>query len=99
MINVKPEDLNSFTPQAMIAYKFMVKADREDPINIAMAEVIKEQARAEKIENDRRANPDEKSERMATAYSNLSIGIYGTDYPKLDEEQQKHIDELAQKCI
>lgn len=99
MINVKPEDLNSFTPQAMIAYKFMVKADREDPINIAMAEVIKEQARAEKIENDRRANPDEKSERMATAYSNLSMGIYGVDYPKLDEEQQKHIDELAQKCI
>ena len=99
MINVKPEDLNSFTPQAMIAYKFMIKADREDPINIAMAEVIKEQARAEKIENDRRANPDEKSERMAMAYSNLSIGIYGVDYPKLDEEQQKHIDELAQKCI
>lgn len=99
MISVKPEDLNNMSPQAMIAYKFMVKADREDPINIAMAEVVKEQARAEKIENDRRANPDEKSERMAAAYSNLSMGIYGVDYPKLDEDQQKHIDELAQKCI
>lgn len=99
MINVKPEDLNSFTPQAMIAYKFMVKADREDPINIAMAEVIKEQARSEKIDNDRKASPDDKSERMAKAFANLSKGIYGLPYGKLDEEQQKHIDELAQKCI
>lgn len=99
MINVKPEDLNNFTPQAMIAYKFMVKADREDPVNIAMAEVIKEQARSEKIDNDRRANPDEKSERMAAAFTNLSKGIYGISYAELDEDAQKHIDELAKMCL
>lgn len=99
MINVKPEDLNNFTPQAMIAYKFMVKADREDPLNIAMSEVIKEQARSEKIDNDRRANPDDKSERLAAAYANLAKGIYGVSYAELDEDAQKHVDGLAQLCI
>lgn len=99
MINIKPEDLNNFTPQAMIAYKFMVKADREDPINIAMSEVIKEQARAEKIDNDRKANPDDKSERMAAAFTNLAKGIYGVSYQDLDEDAQKHVDELAKLCI
>ena len=99
MISIKPEDLNTMSPQAMIAYKFMVKADREDPINIAMAEVVKEQARAEKIENDRRANPDDKSERMAAAFANLSKGIYGVSYTELDEEAQKHVNELAKLCI
>ena len=99
MISIKPEDLNTMSPQAMIAYKFMVKADREDPINIAMAEVVKEQARSEKIENDRKANPDDKSERLATAFNNLAKGIYGVSYPELDEEAQKHVNELAQLCI
>lgn len=99
MISFKPEDLNNLSPQAMIAYKFMVKADREDPINIAMAGVIKEQARAEQIENDRRANPDDKSERMAAAFANLSKGIYGVSYKELDEEAQKHVDELAKMCL
>ena len=99
MISIKPEDLNSMSPQAMIAYKFMVKADREDPINIAMAEVVKEQARGEQIENDRKANPDDKSERMAAAFANLAKGIYGVSYPELDEEAQKHVNELAQLCI
>lgn len=98
MISIKPEDLNNMSPQAMIAYKFMVKADREDPINIAMAEVIKEQARGEQIENDRKANPDEKSERMAAAYANLAKGIYGIKYAELDEADQKHVDELAKLC-
>ena len=99
MISIKPEDLNTMSPQAMIAYKFMVKADREDPINIAMAEVVKEQARSEKIENDCKANPDDKSERLATAFANLAKGIYGASYPELDEEAQKHVNELAQLCI
>lgn len=99
MITIKPEDLNNLSPQAMIAYKFMVKADREDPINVSMAEVIKEQARGEQIDNDRKADPDGKSKRLAAAYANLSKGIYGVDYGNLDEAQQKHIDELAQKCI
>lgn len=98
MISIKPEDLSNMSPQAMIAYKFMVKADREDPINIAMAEVVKEQARAEKIENDRRANPDDKSERLAAAFTNLSKGIYGISYAELDEDAQKHVNELAQLC-
>lgn len=99
MISIKPEDLNTMSPQAMIAYKFMVKADREDPINIAMAEVVKEQARSEKIENDRKANPDDKSERLATAYANLAKGIYGVRYPDLDDDAKKHVNELAQLCI
>lgn len=99
MINVKPEDLNNLSPQAMIAYKFMVKADREDPINIAMAEVVKEQARGEQIENDRKANPDDKSERMAAAFANLAKGIYGVKYADLDDEAKKHVDELAKLCI
>lgn len=99
MITIKPEDLNNMSPQAMIAYKFMVKADREDPINIAMAEVVKEQARTEKIDNDRKANPDDKSERLAAAFANLAKGIYGVSYPELDEEAQKHVNELAQLCI
>lgn len=99
MISIKPEDLNTMSPQAMIAYKFMVKADREDPINIAMAEVVKEQARTEKIDNDRKANPDDKSERLAAAFANLAKGIYGVSYPELDEEAQKHVNELAQLCI
>lgn len=99
MINVKPEDLNNLSPQAMIAYKFMVKADREDPINIAMAEVVKEQARGEQIENDRKANPDDKSERMAAAFANLAQGIYGVKYADLDDEAKKHVDELAKLCI
>lgn len=99
MINVKPEDLNNLSPQAMIAYKFMVKADREDPINIAMAEVVKEQARGEQIENDRKANPDDKSERMAAAFANLAKGIYGVKYADLDDEAKKHVNELAKLCI
>ena len=99
MISIKPEDLNNMSPQAMIAYKFMVKADREDPINTAMAEVVKEQARTEKIDNDRKANPDDKSERLAAAFANLAKGIYGVSYPELDEEAQKHVNELAQLCI
>lgn len=99
MISIKPEDLNTMSPQAMIAYKFMVKADREDPINIAMAEVVKEQARSEKIENDRKANPDDKSERLAKAYANLAQGIYGVSYSALDDDAKKHVDELAQLCI
>lgn len=99
MISIKPEDLNTMSPQAMIAYKFMVKADREDPINIAMAEVVKEQARTEKIDNDRKANPDDKSERLAAAFANLAKGIYGVSYQELDEEAQKHVNELAQLCI
>lgn len=99
MISFKPEDMNNLSPQAMIAYKFMVKADREDPINIAMAEVVKEQARTEQIENDRRANPDDKSERLAAAYANLAQGIYGVKYADLDEAAQKHVDELAKLCI
>ena len=99
MINVKPEDLNNLSPQAMIAYKFMVKADREDPINIAMAEGVKEQARGEQIENDRKANPDDKSERMAAAFANLAQGIYGVKYADLDDEAKKHVDELAKLCI
>lgn len=99
MINFKPEDLNNLTPQGMIACKIISKEDRDNPINIAMAEVIKEQARAEKIDNDRKADPDNKSKRMAAAYSNLSTGIYGIEYGKLDEDQRKHIDELAKMCI
>ena len=99
MISIKPEDLNNLSPQAMIAYKFMVKADREDPINIAMAEVVKEQARGEQIENDRKANPDDKSERLAAAYANLAKCIYGVKYADLDDEAKKHVNELAKLCI
>lgn len=99
MINIKPEDLNNLSPQAMIAYKFLSKVDRDDPINIAMAESIKEQARSEKIDNDRKVNPDIVAQKFAAVVNSLSLGIYKVGYPELDDDAKKHVDEMATKLI
>ena len=99
MISIKPEDLNNLSPQAMIAYKFLSKVDRDDPINIAMAESIKEQARYEKIDNDRKVNPDEVAKKFAAVVTTLSTDIYKVDYSKLSDDDRKHVDEMASKLI
>lgn len=52
MINIKPEDLSNLPPQGTIADKVLSRAYRDNPINIAMDEILKEQARFEKIVND-----------------------------------------------
>lgn len=99
MISIKPEDLNNLTPQGRIAYKFLAKVDREDPINIAMAELIKEQARSEKIDNDRKANPAKRSKDLGEAIDILARRLYKLSYAELDDDAKKDIGEMAQRLF
>lgn len=99
MIDIKPEDLNDLPPYAKIAYKFMVKADREDPISIAMDELRKERARSEKIDNDRKANPAKRSKDLGEAIDILARRLYKLSYAELDDDAKKDIGEMAQRLF
>lgn len=99
MIDVKPEDLNNLPPYAKIAYKFMVKAYREDPISIAMDELRKERARSEKIDNDRKANPAKRSKDLGEAIDILATRLYKLSYAELDDDAKKDIGEMAQRLF
>ena len=99
MINIKPEDLDNLSPYAMAAYKFMVKADREDPVNIAMAELLKERTRSAKIDNDRKANPAKRSKDLGGATDILARRLYKLSYAELDDDAKKDIGEMAQRLF
>lgn len=99
MINVKPEDINNLTPQAKAAYKFMVQADREDPVSIAWSELIKEQARSEKIDNDRKANPAKRSKDLGGTIDIFARRLYKLSYAELDDDAKKDIADMVQRLF
>lgn len=96
MINITAEELKNLPPYAKAAYKFLAKVDREDPMSIAMADLVKEQMRGEKIDNDRKANPAKRSKDLGKAIDSLSKGLYKLSYAELDDDAKKDIGEKAQ---
>ena len=102
MISITPEDFNNLTPQGKIAYKFLAKVDREDPLSIAMAEFIKELDRSEKIEqarSERKANPAKRSKDLGEAIDILARRLYNLSYAELDDDAKKDIADMVQRLF
>lgn len=98
-IMLKAEDLNSLTPQGLMAAMILEKRDRSNPINAGMAELFSEQARSEKIDNDRKADLVSTAEAFGKAIDRLSTTIYKSGYDDLDDDAKKRVNELASKLI